>query len=201
MSDAAHTIVRPLVLASTSRYRRALLDAAGIAHEAVAPPFDEDHDRGLPPDELVVAFARGKAESLARARPDALIIGADQIPEIDGTILTKPGHAAGAIEQLARLSGRVHRLLTAVAIHDPTSGRTAHRVVVHAMRMRPLSRAQIEAYVARDAPFDCAGAYKVEAAGALLFEAMDGPDHTAIVGLPLTALASLLAEHGVDLLA
>ncbi len=193
--------MRPLVLASTSKYRRALLDAAGIAHEAVAPPFDERHDGPAPPDELVVAFARGKAESLSRARPDAFIVGADQVPEIDGHVLTKPGSAAAAVEQLARLQGRAHRLLTAVALHDPASGRTTHRVVVHAMRMRPLSRAQIEAYVARDEPTDCAGAYKVEAAGALLFEAMDGPDHTAIVGLPLTALASLLAEHGVDLLA
>lgn len=188
-----------IVLASTSRYRRALLEAAGVAHVAVSPRFEEDHARPMPPEQLVVAFARGKAESIAADHPADVIVGSDQIPEIDGLILTKPGDAAGAREQLAALAGRTHRLLTAVAVHS--RGRTESRLVVHHMRMRPLTSAQIDEYIARDRPFDCAGAYRVEAAGALLFEAMDGPDHTAIVGLPLTALSSLCASFGVDLLA
>lgn len=191
--------MRRIVLGSTSKYRRALLDAAGIAYEAASPPFVEEHARALPPAELVVAFARGKAESLAAAHPDALIIGADQIPELDGRSLTKPGTREAAIAQLRALAGRTHRLLTAVAIHD--GARTESRLVVHRMTMRPLTDAQIAAYVDRDQPFDCAGSYKVEAAGALLFEAMDGPDHTAIVGLPLTETAALLAAFGVDVLA
>lgn len=185
-----------LVLASTSRYRRALLDAAGVSYEVARPPFDEEHARALAPEEMVVVFARGKAESLAR--PDAIVIGADQIPELDGRILTKPGDRAGAVEQLAALAGRTHRLLTAVAVHH--AGRTESMLVVHRMTMRPLSAEQIARYVDRDEPYDCAGAYKVEAAGALLFEAMEGPDHTAIVGLPLTALSTLLASFGVSLL-
>jgi septum formation protein len=188
--------VRRIVLASTSKYRRALLDAAGVKYEALSPPFVEDHARSLTPEEMVVAFARGKAESLAA--PGALVIGADQIPELEGRILTKPGSREGAIAQLRSLSGRTHRLLTAVAIHDGT--RTESRLVVHRMTMRPLTDAQIAAYVDRDEPFDCAGAYKVEAAGALLFETMEGPDHTAIVGLPLTETARLLAMFGVDVL-
>jgi len=188
--------VKRIILASTSKYRRALLDAAGIRYEAASPPFVEDHAVSLPPEELVVAFARGKAESLAAA--DALVIGADQIPELDGKILTKPGSREGAIAQLRSLAGRTHRLLTAVAIHDGT--RTEARLVVHHMTMRRLTDAQIVAYVDRDEPFDCAGAYKVEAAGALLFETMEGPDHTAIVGLPLTETAALLAMFGVDVL-
>lgn len=187
-----------IVLASTSRYRRALLEAAGIAHLAVPPRFDEDHAHPLPPDELVVAFARAKAESIAADHPEALVVGSDQIPELDGRILTKPGSREAAVEQLTALSGRTHRLLTAVAVH--ARGRTESRLVVHRMRMRALTPAQIDEYVARDRPFDCAGSYRVEAAGALLFEAMDGPDHTAIVGLPLTALASLCASFGLDLL-
>jgi septum formation protein len=195
----SRTIMTPtIVLASTSRYRRALLEAAGIAHVAVAPRFDEDHTLALAPEEMVVAFARAKAESLSADHPDAVIVGSDQIPELAGRILTKPGDAAHAHAQLTALSGRTHRLLTAVALH--ARGRTESRLVVHHMRMRQLTAAQIDEYVARDRPFDCAGSYRVEAAGALLFEAMDGPDHTAIVGLPLTALAALCASFGVDLL-
>lgn len=185
-----------IVLASTSKYRRALLDAAGVSYEAASPPFVEDHARALPPEELVVAFARGKAESLAR--PGAIVIGADQIPELEGRILTKPGTRDGAIAQLRELAGRTHRLLTAVAVSD--GSRTESRLVIHRMTMRALTDAQIAAYVDRDQPFDCAGAYKVEAAGSLLFETMEGPDHTAIVGLPLTETAKLLALFGVDVL-
>jgi septum formation protein len=187
-----------ILLASTSRYRRALLEAAGISHLAVAPRFDEDHTEPLPPEQLVVAFARAKAESIALDHPGAVIVGSDQIPELDGQILTKPGNAETARAQLRVLSGRPHRLLTAVAVH--AQGRTESRLVVHHMHMRALTAAQIDEYVARDQPFDCAGSYRVEAAGALLFDAMDGPDHTAIVGLPLTALASLCFAFGVDLL-
>ena len=186
-----------LVLASTSRYRRALLDAAGLAHEAVAPRFEEDHAIPLAPADLALAFARGKAESVALEHPGALILGSDQVPELDGRVLTKPGSAEAARAQLAALAGRTHRLHTALAVH--LDGRTEARLVTHHMRMRPLTAAQIAAYVARDAPLDCAGSYRVEAAGALLFAAMDGPDHTAIVGLPLTALAELCAAFGVAL--
>ncbi len=188
-----------IVLASTSRYRRALLEAAGVAHVAVRPDFDEDHARAMTPERMAVAFARGKAESVAHAYPEALLVGSDQVPELDGRILTKPGSIDAARDQLRALAGRTHRLLTAVAVH--ARGRTECGLVEHRMRMRPLSDAQIDAYVARDEPLDCAGSYRVESAGALLFESMDGPDHTAIVGLPLTLLAGLCARFGVDLLA
>jgi septum formation protein len=190
--------MKPIVLASTSKYRRALLDAAGILYEAASPPFVEDHARELAPEDMVVAFARGKAESLSPAYPGAVVIGADQIPEVDGQILTKPGSRDAAIAQLRALAGHTHRLLTAVAASD--GSRTESRLVVHRMKMRPLTHAQIIAYVDRDEPFDCAGSYRVEAAGALLFETMEGPDHTAIVGLPLTETAALLASFGVDVL-
>jgi septum formation protein len=194
-------MVRPLVLASTSRYRRAQLEALGVEHLAVAPGFEEDHALPLAPEELVVAFARGKAEAAAAAHPGALVVGADQAPELDGRALTKPGTTAAAVEQLLALAGRTHRLLTAVALYDPGRGATEHRLVAHRMRMRPLSRALAEAYVARDAPLDCAGSYRIEGAGLLLFEEASGADHSAIMGLPLLALGDLLAGAGVDLLA
>jgi 7-methyl-GTP pyrophosphatase len=194
-------MTRPLVLASTSRYRRAQLEALGVAHLAVDSGFFEDHALGLAPDEMVVRFARGKAEAVAGRHPGALIIGSDQAPELDGRALTKPGTKGAAVEQLLALAGRTHRLLTAVALHDAASGRTEHRVTVHEMTMRPLTRALAEAYVARDEPLDCAGAYRIEGLGLLLFEGARGADHSAIMGLPLLALAELLAGAGVDLLA
>lgn len=187
---------RPLVLASTSRYRRELLDRLGLAYEARAPLYEEEHHLALPPAELVVELARRKAESLAAACPEALIIGADQVAELDGTVLLKPGTVEGAVAQLARLAGRTHRLLTGVAVHDPRAGRTEAALDVHRMTMRPLAEPQLRAYVERDHPVDCAGAYKVEAAGIALFEALEGRDFTAIVGLPLTLVVTLLGRFG-----
>lgn len=191
---------RTLVLASTSPYRRKILDDLGVAYIAASPRFDEDHQQPLPPEALVVSFARGKAESLRDVHPDALIVGSDQMPEIDGRALGKPGTVEVAVEQLLALAGCTHRLLTAVAVHDARHRRTTHRLIVHEMTMRPLTRALAEAYVARDRPLDCAGAYKIEAHGVLLFSSMRGEDHTAIVGLPVAALATLLDEAGASLL-
>jgi septum formation protein len=193
-------VPRTLVLGSTSKYRRALLDAAGVRYVAAAPPFEERHDEGFAPDALAVTLAIGKARSLGGLHPDALIVGADQVPAIDGRVLGKPGTRDAAVLQLLSLQGRTHELHTAVAVLDARSGQLRSRLMTHLMTMRSLSRAQAEAYVDHDAPLDCAGAYRVEARGALLFESMRGDDHTAIVGLPLTALATLLRELGHDLL-
>lgn len=190
-----------ILLASTSPYRRAILEALGLPFAVARPDFVEDHAGATDPAAMVVAFARGKALSLAARHPDTLIIGSDQTAAIDGQILTKPGTAERAVEQLLQLSGRTHELLTAVCVHDTRTGVTRERLVRHAMRMRPLDRALAEGYVARDQPLDCAGAYKIEALGIALFEEMTGPDHTAIVGLPVSVVAALLKEAGVDLLA
>jgi septum formation protein len=161
----------------------------------------EDHTLDLTASDLVVSFARGKAESLASSHPDALILGSDQVAEIDGMILTKPGTTEAAIEQLMVLQGRTHHLRTAVALHDARTGDTWLDSVETHMRMRSLTRALAAAYVAHDNPIDCAGSYKVEEAGAALFEAMEGADHTAIIGLPITAVSRLLRKAGEDLLA
>lgn len=188
------------VLASTSRYRRAQLEALGVSFLCAAPPYEEDHALPLPPAELVVRFARGKAESLGARHPDLPIVGGDQAVELDGRMLGKPGTRARAVEQLEGMSGRTHRLLTALALHDPRRGTTEHTLVVHEMKLKALSRAQIEAYVDREDPVDCAGSYKVEGLGILLFESLPGPDPSAIIGLPITALSELLRRAGVDLL-
>lgn len=194
-----------LVLASTSRYRAELVARLGIQVETRAPDFDErEAERSLAvtsTEELAIALARGKAESLAATCPDALIIGADQIAEIDGERLHKPGTEASARAQLARLQGRAHRLVTAVTVLSAATSRAETLVDVHHLTMRPLGEAAIARYVERDRPLDCAGSYRIEALGIALFERIDGADFTAIIGLPLTCVVTLLARHGVDVLA
>lgn len=191
----------PLVLASTSRYRRALLERLGLTVTCVAPDFDEDAARPslvhLPLSEQALRLAEGKAAAVARLYPEALVIGGDQIAALGGAVLHKPGTAARAEAQLARLAGQTHQLYTAVVVAQGASGRRASAVDVHHMAMRPLSAEAIARYVARDAPLDCAGSYRVESLGIALFERLAGDDFTAVVGLPLTRLVALLAEFDV----
>jgi septum formation protein len=191
-----------IVLASTSRYRRELIERLGLAIECVSPPFDEEAAKGslshLTAGELVVALARGKAASLSALDPDAIVIGADQVAEIDGEILGKPGTPERAVEQLSRLAGREHGLLTGVAVSCGSRIETA--LDVHRLRMRALDPESIEVYVRRDAPLDCAGSYRVESLGIALFETLRGDDFTAIIGLPLTEVVTLLARFGVSVL-
>jgi septum formation protein len=186
----------PLVLASTSRYRRALLDSLGLLFEARAPHCNEVPFPAEAPETAVRRFALEKARSLANECPGALIVGSDQGVELDGELLGKPGTEEAAVSQLLRLSGRTHRLLTAVTVHLAGSGREASGLCVHHMAMRPLTRDQAWAYVRQDAPLDCAGAYRVEGLGTALFEEMQGPDHTGIIGLPLTLVGNLVEAIG-----
>ena len=187
---------KQLVLASTSRYRLALLASLGVEVETCAPDFDERgfDGRGMQPSELALALARGKAESVAEQLSGSWILAGDQLLDLDGRILGKPGTAERAVQQLMELSGRKHRLVTALVLMDSDTGQRAERVLVHYMLMRSLERRQLVDYVERDQPLDCAGSYKVEGLGAALFESMGGQDHTAIVGLPVTALTALLTE-------
>jgi septum formation protein len=188
--------VPPLILASTSRYRRALLERLGVPFTAEAPGVDERavEARGLAPRALAETLARSKAEAVARAHPGAVVIGSDQLAAIDGAILGKPGSAAAAVAQLERLRGRTHELFTAMAVVSP--GGLATHLDVASLTMRPLDRAALERYVAADQPLDCAGAYKLEARGIALFSEVRAADASAITGLPLIALAGILAELG-----
>jgi len=192
-----------LVLASTSRYRRALLERLGVPFDAIAPDCDEEAHPGLGPDELALTLAREKATSVPVA--DALVIGSDQVVDLDGEVLGKPHTAAAAEAQLQRMAGRAHRLVTAVAVHDTRTGRTLDAVDVHTMEMRPLDRAAIAAYVAHDAPLDCAGSYLLERRGIALFSRIvadpETADDTAIIGLPVMKTLRLLRELGFDVLA
>ena len=187
----------PLVLASTSTGRRALLDRLHVPYEAMSPDLDEDTIGGDSAEEIARSRARAKAERVASLRPDALVIGADQVVEVDGAILGKPGTDERAVAQLRQLTGRMHRLITAVALVGrgaPEGGESG--IDVHRMTMRPLDDAEIRRYVAADAPAACAGSYKVESLGIALFERIEGDDWTAIVGLPLMMVCSMLRRAG-----
>jgi septum formation protein len=186
-----------LILASTSRWRAELLARLEVPFEQAAPSFDErgeDHRLAeLGVDGFALHLARGKARSLAPAHPGAWILAADQLAILDEAegpaLLHKPGTAARAVEQLVRLRGRTHRLVTGVVL---VRGDEEHRELDEArLTMRAFARAEAEAYVARHQPVDSAGAYHVEDAGVRLFEAIEG-DYTGIIGLPLLAVCRLL---------
>ncbi|WP_437743993.1 Maf family protein [Sorangium sp. So ce1504] len=198
----------PVVLASTSPFRRALLDRLGLAYEAVAPAFEEIAPEGTSPLACARLFAEGKALSLAPAREGALIIGADQALELDGELLRKPASLDEAADQLGQLAGRVHALHAAVAVHAPPGvplaagePRTLAECVSVELRVRPLDRAQIRRYVELDRPIGSAGGYLFEKHGPWLFDDVRHADEAAIVGLPLVPLCRLLRRFGVDPLA
>ncbi|MGE0433027.1 MAG: nucleoside triphosphate pyrophosphatase [Planctomycetota bacterium] len=191
-----------LILASTSPYRRELLERLGIPFRAEASGVDESLVKadGLMPERTVMQLALEKAGAVSKKRKGAIVIASDQAPEFDGELLDKPGTVERAVAQLQRLSGKTHRLLTALVVHDGRTGKTVQHMDVHTMAMRKLTRAQIEAYVERDQPLDCSGSYKWESLGVALFESVRGDDSTAIIGLPLIRLVAILQEMGVDVL-
>jgi septum formation protein len=188
-----------LVLASTSIYRRALLERLGVPFRARAPLCDEESFKGKgqqDPRALAETLARAKAASLVRVEPDATIIGCDQVVSFQGQVFGKPESFARAVEQLVAMAGQTHELVTAlVVLHG---GRVYRHTDATFLRMRSLSRSAIERYVDADRPFDCAGAYKLEARGIALFGKIESDDHTAITGLPLIALVTTLRELGYD---
>ncbi len=187
-----------LILASTSPYRRQLLERLGVPFRCVAPAVDEGAIQALfdaaSAADLAEHLAMAKAVSASRRQNEATIIGSDQVCVCDDRILNKPGSAAAAIEQLSYLAGKSHRLITAVCLwHEGALLR--HRDVT-TLTMLPLSPGQIERYVAADQPLDCAGSYQLESRGISLFESIQSADHTAITGLPLLAVSSLLRQAG-----
>ena len=190
---------RRLVLASTSRYRAALLRRLVEDFEQVAPDTDESLRPDEAPAERALRLAIAKAEAVAPAFADAWVIGSDQVAELDGTILRKPGNAETARRQLAASSGRVVHFHTALCLLDTRDG-TAQTCADHtSVRFRPLQSTEIERYVEREQPLDCAGSFKCEGLGISLFEEIDNRDPSALVGLPLIALARLLRQAGMTL--
>lgn len=188
----------PLVLGSTSRYRRELLQRLQLPFEVLAPQVDETPQPGEPPAALALRLALAKARAVAALRPQAVVIGADQVADLAGEPIGKPGHHAGAVEQLRRLSGQRVVFHTALAVLRPATGYERALLAPVTVRFRSLTEAEIERYLRLEQPYDCAGSAKSEGLGIALLEAIDCDDPTALVGLPLIRTALLLREAGLD---
>jgi septum formation protein len=191
---------RRLVLASTSPYRKALLERLGLAFECAGPAVEERALPGEAPAATAQRLAEAKARAVALRFPDALIIGSDQVATCEGALLEKPGDHANAVRQLTAMSGRTAHFDTAVALCDATSGVVRSAVVPCRVRFRVLGAAQIEDYLRREQPYDCAGSAKSEGLGIALIERIECDDPTALVGLPLIALTGLLQQAGMPVL-
>ncbi|MFY0537980.1 Maf family protein [Nannocystis pusilla] len=193
--------MRNLVLASTSRYRRELLQRLDVPFFTAAPAYDEraeDALRRARRPEFALRLALGKAESLRSANSDAWILGADQVAVGPGPeLLHKPGTEDQAIAQLMRLSGATFQLVTGVVLLDAASGASDTAVDVQTLTMRAYGEDEAAAYVRRYQPLDCAGSFRIEDAGIKLFARIDSGDFTGIIGLPLIAVARLLRTAGL----
>jgi septum formation protein len=189
-----------LVLASTSRYRRALLKRLGVPFSIADPQVAEERRPNEAPERMARRLARAKALAVAGRFPGALVIGCDQVVVRNGEILGKPGNRANAVLQLRALSGRKAVFHTALCVHNAATGSTRTRVVPCRVAFRKLDDGLIERYLAREQPYDCAGSAKSEGLGIALIAKMEGEDPNALVGLPLIALVELLHEQGFDVL-
>lgn len=189
----------PLILASTSKYRAALLSQLGWEFTTDSPGVDESvlKSQKLKPHDLALELSALKARAVFQKSPHSFVIGSDQVCALEGTILSKPGSKEAAISQLEFMSDKTHQLLTGVTVLSSKGERSF--VNITTLTMRKLSSQQIQEYVEADLPLDCAGSYKLESQGIKLFSRIEMEDHTAIIGLPLIQLCSTLLEEGFSL--
>lgn len=185
-----------LLLASTSPYRRQLLARLGLPFETLAPGVNEAHVEQESPADRALRLGVEKANAVALAHPEAVVIGADQVAVCGERILDKPGDAARCCEQLRALSGRMTTFYTACAVLGGDRRVHLAHVDTTSVLFRDLDSAEIERYVARDRPFDCAGGFRAEALGISLFESIESRDPTALIGLPLIWVAAALRAAG-----
>ena len=197
MSDSV-TQASNVLLASSSPYRRELLQRLGLDFDWAAPEIDETALPGEAPEALVQRLAAEKARALQADFPDRLIIGSDQVATLDESILTKPLTRERAIAQLTTCSGRRVRFFTGLALLDAASNHLSIHLEPFDVVFRSLSSEDVTNYVDRETPFDCAGSFRVEGPGIALFQALEGRDPNALIGLPLIALCDLLRERGIN---
>ena len=187
-----------LVLASTSPYRRMLLEKLGIPFECAAPDVDETPQPGETPRHLVTRLAQEKAQSLAARYPAHLIIGSDQVCVLDGEITGKPHTEEKAFQQLMRARGTIVTFYTGLALYNSTSGHLQTECEPFDVHFRHLSEQEIVDYVRRERPLNCAGSFKSEGLGIALFDKLDGRDPNTLVGLPLIALCQMLRREACN---
>ncbi|MEP7140538.1 MAG: Maf family nucleotide pyrophosphatase [Caldimonas sp.] len=192
---------RRLVLASTSRYRRELLERLRLPFDVVAPGVDEAPREQEAPAETALRLALAKADAVAADDGEAVVIGSDQVAELDGRGLGKPGDHGRATAQLRAMRGRTVVFQTAVAVVCRATGFRDAQLAAVAVRFRDLSDAEIERYLRTETPYDCAGSAKIETLGIALVERCESDDPTALIGLPLIRTCALLRRAGIDPLA
>ena len=191
---------RALILGSTSRYRSELLQRLRIPFEVHAPAVDETPQSDETPATLAVRLAMEKARAVARNWPSAVVIGADQVADLNGQPLGKPGDHARATEQLRQMRGKTVVFQTAVAVVCIDTGFEQGSLAAVRVKFRDLSDSDIENYLMAEQPYDCAGSAKSEGLGIALLESIDSDDPTALIGLPLIRTCNLLRAAGITLL-
>jgi septum formation protein len=200
MSEVSHVISRPLILGSTSKYRRELLQRLRVPFDVVSPDVDETPHPHEAPRDLAMRLALAKAQAVAAQHPNAVVIGSDQVADLNGEPLGKPGTHERAVRQLQKMRGQTVVFQTAVSVVCQASGFAQTELAQIMVRFRDLSDAEIEAYLRAEEPYDCAGSAKSEGLGIALLDAIDNDDPTALIGLPMIRTARLLRAAGVDLL-
>jgi septum formation protein len=193
----AASAARPLVLGSTSIYRRELLARLRLPFTVQAPHVDETALAGERPEALARRLGAAKAAAVAQRYPAAVVIGSDQVADLDGEALGKPGNHANALAQLTRMSGRSVIFHTAVTVLCHDSGFAQHDLAPVRVRFRALARDEIEAYLLAEQPYDCAGSARSEGLGIALLDAIDSDDPTALIGLPLIRTCRMLRAAGL----
>jgi len=191
--------VPQLILASTSPYRRELLSRLALDFEMVAPEVSEEHQRGESPTDRALRLATAKAQAVSARHPHALVLGSDQVAACGAEVLDKPGDARRCREQLLRLSGHTAHFYTACVLLGAGAGLHLAHVDTTTVVFRELSASEIDRYIARERPFDCAGGFRAEALGITLFDCIESQDPTALIGLPLIWLAGALRAAGFQL--
>ena len=191
---------RPLILGSTSRYRKELLTRLRIPFETASPDVNETPHSNESPKDLALRLALAKARAVALKYPEAVVIGSDQVADLEGTPLGKPGNHANAILQLQRMRGKTVIFQTALSVVCIATGFERTDLAEVKVKFRDLSDAEIETYLRAEEPYDCAGSAKSEGLGIALLDAIDNDDPTALIGLPLIRTCQMLREAGVKLL-
>lgn len=190
----------PLILASTSVYRRELLTRLGVTFTTARPEVDETRLAGEAPRETALRLSRLKAQAVATCFPQALIIGSDQVASLNDEPLGKPGSHEAAVQQLMAMRGQTLIFHTGLCLFNSATLETETTEVPTTVRIRNLTDAQIDSYLRKDQPYDCAGSAKSESLGIAIMESLSGDDPTALIGLPLIALTAMLARQGLDVL-
>lgn len=193
-------MTRQLILGSTSPYRRELMQRLQYPFGTAAPDIDETRLGGESARDMVLRLSLQKAQAVVSHYPDALIIGSDQCAVLQEQVIGKPGSHDNAVKQLQNSSGQTVAFLTGLCLYDSRDGSYQLDVVPFSVDFRELTDAEIDRYLRKDQPYNCAGSFRSESLGITLFKRMNGDDPTALMGLPLIRLSEMLREAGVDLL-